>query len=247
MNRATNSKSCARLTVNDAISRVPTADGKRLATIFEHGTLLVEIYVYAPQGNDPQQPHTRDEIYFVAAGNGEYVCGDTRTAFDPTDLLFAAAGVEHRFEDFTDDLVVWVIFYGLDNQVSKLCGRYTGGRYGNPNPHASSYISVYVNQTGRESMMTRLEPEFPQGSIIVKEKLTDPRATAPELLTAMVKRAKGYNPESGDWEYLVLDGSASTIKAQGKLEECNVYHVTSKGSDYIDRVYLPREIRAKLQ
>ncbi len=68
--------------------------------------------IYAPRGSDPQQPHTRDEIYFVAAGRGEYVCGETRTAFSPTDLLFAAAGEVHRFENFSDDLVVWVLFYG---------------------------------------------------------------------------------------------------------------------------------------
>jgi mannose-6-phosphate isomerase-like protein (cupin superfamily) len=101
---------CASLTVADAIALIPTPDGKRFATIFEHGTLLVEIY--APRGTDPQQPHTRDEIYFVAAGTGEFVCGETRTPFTPTDLLFAAAGEVHRFENFTDDLVVWVLFWG---------------------------------------------------------------------------------------------------------------------------------------
>ena len=110
MNHSTNSKACAGLTVADAISRVPTADGKLFATIFEHGTLLVEIY--APRGVDQQQPHTRDEIYFVAAGSGEYVCENTRTTFRATDLLFAAAGVGHRFENFSDDLIVWVLFYG---------------------------------------------------------------------------------------------------------------------------------------
>jgi len=110
MNHSTNSKACAGLTVANAISRLPTADGKRFATIFEHGTLLVEIY--APRDIDHQQPHTRDEVYFVAGGSGEYVCGDSRTAFGPTDLLFAAAGVVHRFENFTEDLVVWVLFYG---------------------------------------------------------------------------------------------------------------------------------------
>lgn len=99
-----------KLSIKDALTRVPTPEGKRFATIFEHGTLLVEIY--APRGVDPQQPHTRDEIYFVAAGSGEYVCGETRSAFGPTDLLFAAAGVEHRFENFTEDLAVWVLFYG---------------------------------------------------------------------------------------------------------------------------------------
>ena len=110
MNQPTNPETCARLKVSDAISRLPTPDGKRFATIFEHGTLLIEIY--APRGVDPQQPHTRDEIYFVATGSGEYICGDKRTTFAPTDLLFAAAGVVHRFENFTDDLVVWVLFYG---------------------------------------------------------------------------------------------------------------------------------------
>ena len=83
---------------------------ERFATVFQHGGLSVEIY--APTRTDPQKPHTRDEVYFVAAGTGEYVCGDTRQSFGPTDLLFAAAGVEHRFENFTDDLTVWVLFYG---------------------------------------------------------------------------------------------------------------------------------------
>jgi hypothetical protein len=27
-------------------------------------------------------------------------------------LLFAAAGATHCFENFSDDLVVWVLFYG---------------------------------------------------------------------------------------------------------------------------------------
>lgn len=101
---------CKLLTVKDALARVPTAEGKRFATLFEHGSLMVEIY--APRGDDPQTPHTRDEVYFVATGSGEFVCGDTRRVFAPSDLLFAAAGVEHRFESLTDDLAVWVLFYG---------------------------------------------------------------------------------------------------------------------------------------
>jgi mannose-6-phosphate isomerase-like protein (cupin superfamily) len=102
--------SCQLLRVAEAFKKLPSPEGKRFATIFEHGTLAVEIY--APRGSDPQQPHTRDEVYFVTSGSGEYVCGGSRQSFKPTDLLFAAAGVKHRFENFTDDLIVWVIFYG---------------------------------------------------------------------------------------------------------------------------------------
>jgi len=101
---------CHKATVENALLGLPGPDGQRFATVFQHGSLVVEIY--APRGIDPQKPHTRDEIYLVVTGSGEYVCGQTRQSFGPTDLLFAAAGVEHRFESFTEDLTVWVIFYG---------------------------------------------------------------------------------------------------------------------------------------
>ncbi|MEO5860922.1 MAG: cupin domain-containing protein [Burkholderiales bacterium] len=78
--------------------------------VLSYGSLLVK--VYAPRGDDPQTPHTRDEIYVVAYGHGEFVCGDTRKSFRATDLLFVPASTSHRFENFSDDLTLWVIFYG---------------------------------------------------------------------------------------------------------------------------------------
>ena len=106
----TNNTPCFISNIEDALALLPTTNGKRFTTVFEHGSLLVEIY--APRGTDPQKPHTRDEVYVVAAGSGQYLCGESRQPFGPGDLLFAAAGVEHRFEDFTNDLVLWVMFYG---------------------------------------------------------------------------------------------------------------------------------------
>jgi len=68
--------------------------------------------LYAPRGIDEQQPHTRDELYVVVSGTGWFVNGESRHQFSPGDVLFAPAGTVHRFEDFTDDLKTWVIFYG---------------------------------------------------------------------------------------------------------------------------------------
>ena len=99
-----------RVSVAEALERLPGAGGERFAEVFRHGSLSVEIY--APRGADPQQPHTRDEAYVVVAGSGEFVNGGERHAFAPGDFLFVPAGVVHRFEDFTEDLTVWVIFYG---------------------------------------------------------------------------------------------------------------------------------------
>ena len=43
---------CARLIVSDALAHLPGPAGKRFATIFERGSLMLEIY--APRGTDPQ-------------------------------------------------------------------------------------------------------------------------------------------------------------------------------------------------
>ena len=101
----------ARVTLVDALKGLSARkDGKRFLEVLTRGSLSVEIY--APRGHDPQTPHTRDEVYVVVEGRGEFINGNERHAFSPGDFLFVPAGVEHRFVDFTDDLVVWVIFYG---------------------------------------------------------------------------------------------------------------------------------------
>ena len=100
----------AHIHIGDAIERLEAAAGPRSIALFEHGSLQVKMY--APRGDDPQQPHSLDEIYVVAQGSGTFYNGATRRRFEVGDLLFAKAGSEHRFEDFTYDFAVWVLFYG---------------------------------------------------------------------------------------------------------------------------------------
>lgn len=109
-----------------------------------------------------------------------------------------------------------------------------------PSPHASSYVSVYVNPTGAYTMMakTRPLPPFPKGSIIVKEKLSAKNSQSPQLLTVMVKREEGYNPKSRDWEYLVLDGPATQVLERGKMARCNRCHEAYPDTDFVTMRYL---------
>jgi mannose-6-phosphate isomerase-like protein (cupin superfamily) len=95
-----------------ALARLPGPRGERFVSVFRRGTLEVEYY--APRGRDPQQPHTRDEVYVVVSGRGDFVHDGRRTSVAPGDCLFVAAGVEHRFERFSDDFGAWVVFYGPD-------------------------------------------------------------------------------------------------------------------------------------
>lgn len=98
------------LSADWALDQLPGENKEAWRVLFEHGSL--EIEVYAPEGHDPQQPHTRDEIYVVISGEGYFLNGGERHPFKPGDLLFVPAGVVHRFEDFSDDFATWVMFYG---------------------------------------------------------------------------------------------------------------------------------------
>ena len=78
--------------------------------VIKHGSMSVEIY--RPVNIDPQTPHLQDELYVIISGYGEFLNDGVRTTFQQGDVLFVKAGVEHRFENFTDDFATWVIFYG---------------------------------------------------------------------------------------------------------------------------------------
>jgi len=82
----------------------------------------VEVEYYAPRGSDPQTPHDRDELYFVAAGTGVFVEGDRRTRFGPGDALFVPARMPHYFEDVSADFGVWVVFFGPASRAGAASG-----------------------------------------------------------------------------------------------------------------------------
>ena len=106
----------ARFRPSDFADGIPGPAGQRFTTVFEHGTLTVELY--APVGADLQTPHSRDEAYMVIRGTGVFVHGSERETFGPGDFLFAPAAQPHRFEEFTNDILVWVIFYGPEGGES---------------------------------------------------------------------------------------------------------------------------------
>lgn len=109
----------SRMTVESALSEVAAVE-EPFKTLFRHGSLEVEMY--KPEGVDHQQPHTRDEIYVVAAGSGTFVIDGNSQECVVGEVLFAAAGVEHRFIDFTADFATWVLFYGPEGGESPAAG-----------------------------------------------------------------------------------------------------------------------------
>jgi mannose-6-phosphate isomerase-like protein (cupin superfamily) len=72
--------------------------------------LSAGIYRLPAGGTDPQQPHTEDELYFVASGRGAVVVGEETRPVGPGSLIFVPALIPHRFVDIAEDLIILVIF-----------------------------------------------------------------------------------------------------------------------------------------
>ena len=101
---------CYHIPLNEAITALQKETGKKFAVLMQHGTMSVEYF--APYKTDTQTPHTQDELYIIVAGSGTFFRNGERIIFSKGDVLFVPAGMEHRFENFTEDFATWVIFYG---------------------------------------------------------------------------------------------------------------------------------------
>ena len=94
----------------EARAGIPGPTGEHAVTALQRGSLDVALSI--PKRPTRQSPHEQDEIYVVIRGRGVLYHDGKRESFEPGDLLFVAAGIEHQFEDIAEDFAVWRIFYG---------------------------------------------------------------------------------------------------------------------------------------
>jgi mannose-6-phosphate isomerase-like protein (cupin superfamily) len=94
----------------DSAALIPGRPGDHFISVLRHGTLNVKLSI--PVVPARQTPHEQDEVYVIVRGRGIFSHDGKREPFKAGDLLFVAAGTEHQFEDCTEDLAVWVVFYG---------------------------------------------------------------------------------------------------------------------------------------
>ena len=94
----------------EAQAGIPDSANKRSVRVLQRGTL--DVVLGTPARPDEQTPHEQDEVYIVVRGRGLLFHDGKRDPFGPGDFLFVAAATEHRFEDFSDDFLMWRVFYG---------------------------------------------------------------------------------------------------------------------------------------
>jgi mannose-6-phosphate isomerase-like protein (cupin superfamily) len=95
--------------VAELISRGEQA-GKPYLEFLRVPALSAGVYRLPVGSADAQQPHTEDELYYVAQGRARFRAGADDREVQPGTVLYVQAGVEHRFHDIEEDLVVLVFF-----------------------------------------------------------------------------------------------------------------------------------------
>ena len=96
----------------EARTHLPGPAGEHAVALLKRGSLDVRLALAPRVPPTDVTPHAQDEVYVIVRGRGVLFHDSKRDRFEAGDLLFVAAGTEHRFEDYSDDLAVWVIFYG---------------------------------------------------------------------------------------------------------------------------------------
>lgn len=87
-----------------------TEAGKRYLEFLRIPAMSAGIYVLPARGTDPQLPHKQDELYYVIRGNARMQVGSKQQPVEAGNVIFVAAGVEHRFYDIAEELLVLVFF-----------------------------------------------------------------------------------------------------------------------------------------
>ena len=74
------------------------------------GSLSLTVARWPAGSVDDQQPHTEDEVYYIARGRAVLTIARERVPMAPGSVAFVAAGVDHRFSEIDEDLEVLVFW-----------------------------------------------------------------------------------------------------------------------------------------
>ena len=72
--------------------------------------LSMGLYVLPASGQDPQSPHTEDEVYYVVSGHARIMVANEDQEVHPGSIIYVAKNVAHHFHSIEEDLTVLVFF-----------------------------------------------------------------------------------------------------------------------------------------
>jgi Cytochrome P460 len=180
--------------------------------------------------------------YTIIALIGIAISGCSRSAPTSSGLVGAQASIPEIAIRYTNFIKLTTNVVNVNPELAALCNGPSKKMVDEVRvefgPHANTAIDVYMNKVAADAFVTGTLP-FQVGATVVKQKLSlgfndadgRPVDMGKRGVGGMVKRAPGYDPEHGDWEYFYFEDK-SKIES-GRISSCVQCHNSAKGKDYV--------------
>jgi mannose-6-phosphate isomerase-like protein (cupin superfamily) len=86
------------------------ASGEAWTEFLRAPALSMGVYALSAGADDPQTPHTEDEVYYVVSGRGVLRVEDLDQPVQTGSVVYVEANASHRFHSITEDLTTLVFF-----------------------------------------------------------------------------------------------------------------------------------------
>ncbi len=84
--------------------------GKLYLEFLRVPALSTGLYVLPAGGEDPQQPHAEDEVYYVLSGRATIRVAEDDRPVEAGSVVYVPARVPHRFHTIEEELSILVFF-----------------------------------------------------------------------------------------------------------------------------------------
>jgi mannose-6-phosphate isomerase-like protein (cupin superfamily) len=105
--------------LQDMISQARSAPDGYAAEVLRSDLLSVGLYLLPAGGNDDQEPHNEDEVYYAVRGRATLRVGTEDHPVNPGTVLFVPALATHFFHEISEELVLVVFWAPPEGSVEK--------------------------------------------------------------------------------------------------------------------------------
>ena len=72
--------------------------------------LSMGLYILPAGGEDPQSPHTEDEVYYVVSGRAKILVAEEERDVQAGSIVYVEKNIAHHFHSIEEELKVLVFF-----------------------------------------------------------------------------------------------------------------------------------------
>jgi mannose-6-phosphate isomerase-like protein (cupin superfamily) len=94
----------------DDLLQQQTEEDKRYLEFLRIESMSLGVYTLPVDGEDLQQPHSEDEIYYVVSGKAKIQIADQAYPVQAGSIVFVEKHVDHKFFDIEETLTTVVFF-----------------------------------------------------------------------------------------------------------------------------------------